>query len=252
MKRLLLIASLLACNAAHADALSDANALFSKKAYPQALAAYTKLAAAGNVEAQQQLGAMYLYGEAGAVDEAKAQQWFSKAAAKGNAVAIASLELMKQRGVRRADIAHWSMTYDGAELKSGKFACPAPRIPPVSKQSEDIARVSNAINKWQTCYNGFVENLNAASPLTKQIPADLAKLMNAAEIERANTHLAQVQENLSAEAKVGAQLVLADVAVWRSATEAYVKEHNAIIAANPGEKQYDFDKPIGAAPRPKN
>lgn len=251
MKRLLLIASLLVCSGVHADPLSDANALFGKKAYPQALAAYTKLANGGNVEAQQRLGEMYLYGEAGAVDEAKAQQWFGKAAAKGNAVAVASLELIKQRGLRRADIAYWTTQYDGTELKSGKFACAVPRIPPVSKQSEDIARVSSAIAKWQACHNGFVENLNAASPLVRQIPADLAKLMNAAETERASAHLERVQENLAEEAKVGARLVLADVAVWRSATEAYVKEHNAIIAANPAGKQYDFDRPIGSAPRPQ-
>ncbi len=251
MKRLFLIAGLLACSAVHADGLSDANALFKNKAYPAALAAYTKLAAAGNVEAQQHLGEMYLYGEAGAIDEAKAQQWFGKAAAKGNAVAIASLELIRQRGLRRADIAYWTTTYDGAELTSGKFACAAPRIPPVSKQANEIERVQNAINKWQACYNGFAQNLNAASPLVKQIPADLVKLMNAAETERARVHLATVQENLSAEAKVGAQLVLADVDVWRGATEAYVKQHNDIIKANPSEKQYDFDKPIGAAPRPQ-
>lgn len=250
MKRLFLIAGLLACSAVHADGLSDANALFKNKAYPAALAAYTKLANAGNVEAQQHLGEMYLYGEAGAIDEAKAQQWFGKAAAKGNAVAVASLELIRQRGLRRADIAYWTTQYDGAEFKSGKFACPAPRIPPVSKQADEIERVQNAINKWQACYNGFAQNLNAASPLTKQIPADLAKLMNAEETERARVHLATVQDNLSAEAKVAAQLVLADVDVWRGATEAYVKQHNDIIKASPAVKQYDFDKPIGAAPRP--
>ena len=237
MKRLFLIAGLLACASVHADGLSDANALFSKKAYPQALAAYTKLAAAGNVEAQQHLGEMYWYGEAGVVDEAKSQAWFSKAAAKGNAVAIASLEMMKQRGVRRDDIAYWTTNYDGAELKSGKFACPAPRIPAISKQPDEIERVTNAISKWQACYNGFVANLNAASPLVKQIPADIVKLMNAAETERANAHLARVQENLAEEAKIGAQLVLADVAVWRSATAAYVKDHNAIIEAGPSPER---------------
>ena len=193
---------------------------------------------------------MYWYGEAGAVDEAKAEAWFRKAAAKGNAVAIASLEVMKQRTLRRAEIAHWVEHYQGEDLKTGQFDCKAPRIPAISKQSEEIARVGAAVTKWQDCYNGYVTHLNANSPLSKRIPADIAKLMNLAETTRANARLALVQENLAEEARVGSKLILADLAAWRSATEAYVKEHNAIVAASPSVKLYDFDRPIGAAPRP--
>ena len=233
MKRFILATAFLLSAGVHADPLADANALFAKKSYPEALQLYTRLANAGNVEAQQHLGEMHWYGEAGAVDEAKAEAWFRKAASKGNAVAIASLELMKQRVARRADIDYWVSGYDGAELTSGKFRCVAPRIPSVSKQSDEIDRVGKAIAKWQDCHNAFVENLNAASPLAKQIPPDIAKLMNAAETERAHAHLARVQENLVAEAKVGAKLVLADIAVWRNATEAYIAEHNAIVSKAP-------------------
>lgn len=232
-KNMMLLLGLLVAGAVHAGELDDAKALFEQKKYPEALKIYTKLANGGNVEAQQQLGQMYWYGEAGAVDEAKARMWFQKAAAKGNKVAAASLDVMQQRVARRADIEHWVSGYDGAELKSGKFSCPAPRIPAISKQADDIERVSNAIAKWQECYNGFVTNLNAMSPLTARIPADIAKLMNASELERAHKHLAQVQENISEEAKVAAKLVLADVGVWRSATEAYIGEHNAIVNKAP-------------------
>jgi hypothetical protein len=144
-------------------------------------------------------------------------------------------ELEDARAQRRAEIDHWVGGYDGADLKSGKFRCPAPRIPAISKQTEEIERVANAIDKWQNCYNGFVNNLNAVSPLSERIPADIVKLMNASELERARKYLAQVQENISQEAKVGAKLVLADVAVWRSATEAYVGEHNAIVKKAPKE-----------------
>src|SRR6266571_6458393 len=84
-------------SAAHADELADANALFAKKAYPQALQLYTRLANAGNVEAQRHLGEMYWYGEAGAIDNVKADGWFRKAAAKGDKVAIATLDVMQQR-----------------------------------------------------------------------------------------------------------------------------------------------------------
>lgn len=234
-KKMLVLFGLLMAAAVHAGELDDAKALFEQKKYPEALKLYTKLANAGNADAQQNLGQMYWYGEAGTVDEAKARMWFEKAASKGNKVAASSLDIMRQRTERRADIDHWVSGYDGADLKSGKFHCPTPRIPAVSKQTVEIERVSNAIAKWQDCYNGFVNNLNAVSPLSERIPADIAKLMNAAEMERSKKHLAQVQENISQEAKVGAKLVLADVAVWRSATEAYVGEHNAIIQKIPKE-----------------
>lgn len=234
-KTALLFAGLLLAGFVHAGELEDAKALFEQKKYPEAMKLYTKLANAGNVEAQQSLGQMYWYGEAGEVDEAKATAWFTKAAAKGNKVAADSLVIMQQRVARRADIDYWVSKYDGEDLKSGKFHCPAPRVPPISKQSDEIDRVANAINKWQDCYNGFVQNLNAVSPLSNRIPADVAKLMNATEMEKAKAHLAQVQENVSEEAKVGAKMTLADVAVWRSATEAYIAEHNAIVNKAPKE-----------------
>ncbi|XYJ11875.1 tetratricopeptide repeat protein [Telluria sp. B2] len=231
-----MLAGLLLAGLANAGELEDAKALFEQKKYPEAMKLYTKLANAGNVEAQQLLGQMYWYGEAGTVDEAKATMWFQKAAAKGNKVAEASLGVMQQRVARRADIDYWVSKYDGEDLRSGKFRCPKPRVPAISKQTDEIERVSNAINKWQDCYNGFVQNLNAASPLENRIPADIAKLMNLAEMQQAKKHLAQVQENLSEEAKVGAKMVLADVAVWRGATEAYIAEHNAIVTKAPKDE----------------
>ena len=232
MKRFLVVASLLFCTVAHADPLADAHALFAKKAYPEALQAYTKLANAGNVEAQQALGQMYWYGEAGQVDEAKARELLKKAAAKGNKIAAASLDVMDQRVKRRAEIDYWIREYDGAELKSGEFRCPAPRIPAMSKLNDEIDRVSGAVAAWQNCYNKFVTNLNASSPLSKKIPADIAKLMNKQETDAAHAHLERVRENLAEEAKVSSKLILADFAAWRAATEAYVSEHNAMIKQN--------------------
>jgi TPR repeat protein len=219
--------------AAIADELADANALLAKKAYPEALQKYTKLANAGNVEAQQHLGEMYWYGEAGAVDEPKAEAWFRKAAAKGNAVAIAALDLMRRRGEHRADIDYWVDKYDGSDLTTGQYRCPAPRFPSVSKQSDEIDRISASMTKWQECYNVQARALNEASPLTKRIPADVAKLINKSEMERAEKRLAEVYTNLTESAQVKAKLVLADFAVWRDATDAWVKEHNEIVKSTP-------------------
>jgi TPR repeat protein len=242
MKKIVFCLSLLLAGAACADELADANAMFKNKAYPQALQLYAKLANAGNAEAQLHLGEMYWYGEAGAVDEGKADAWFRKSAAKGNKVAAAALDMMRQRTARRTDIDYWISKYDGADLKSGPYRCPAPRIPPVSKTQEEIDAVATHIEAWQTCYNGFVRNINDASPLAKRIPADVEKLMNQQEMEKARTYLDGVYTAIAEDAKVSAKLVLADVGAWRSATAAYVAEHNMIMKNMPSaERQQDID-----------
>ena len=231
MKIRLFCFTLLLCGSALAGELEDAHALFAKKDYTQALKLYAKLANSGNPDAQQALGQMYFYGEAGQVDEARAVELFRKAAAKGNKVAIASLELIDQRVKRRADIDYWIKGYDGEDLKSGEFRCAAPRIPAMSKINADIDRIGAAVKSWQDCYNRYVTNLNQAMPLNKRIPADIAKLMTKDETERSNAYLAQLEANLTEEAKVSSKLVLADFAAWRTATENYVNEHNAMVKA---------------------
>jgi len=236
---------------ASADEFADANALFEKRAHPQALQLYTKLANAGNAEAQFRLGQMRWYGEAGAVDEVKADAWFRKAAAKGNHSAAAALDIMRQRTLRRADIAYWTSQYDGAELKIGKFRCVAPRIPALSKANDEIDRVTASVSAWQACHNGFVANLNANTPMTKLIPPDIAKLLTQKELGAASAHLDEVQQRLAADATIGAKLTLADFAAWRSATEAYVIEHNALVkssTANDRSDSLDARKSNYAAP----
>lgn len=242
MKSSLLLCLMLAMPLAHADELADANALFEKKEYAQALKLYTKLANGGNVEAQQHVGEMYWYGEAGVIDDALAQSWFQKAAAKGNKPSAAALEVMKQRVARKADIDYWVSKYDGADLKSGKFRCAAPRLPTISKDNAEIDAVGARIETWQNCYNGFVTNLNAVTPLTKRIPADVAVLMKQGELDAATKHLQSVQETIAEDAKVSSKLVLADVAAWRTATEAWVKEHNDIVKSGPtAQKQEEYE-----------
>jgi len=233
MKRFLLslsiVASLSCASAAFAGELEDANALFEKKDFAGALKLYTKLANAGNPQAQQQLGQMYWYGEAGTVDEARAKELFEKSAAKGNKVASESLVVMEQRVAKRAEIDYWIKGYDGAELQAGEYRCPSPRIPAVSKVNDEIDRVNKLVTTWQDCYNKMVTNLNAQSPLTKRIPADIAKLMNKQETEASTAYLEQVRQNIAEGAKVNSKMILADFAAWRSATEAFVSQHNAVV-----------------------
>jgi len=222
-----------AARIASADELLEANALFAKKAYPEALQKYTKLANAGNVTAQQHLGGMYFYGEAGSVDIDKAALWWGKAAARGDKEAIAALDMMKQRAARSKDIDYWITQYDGSELTSGEYRCPAPRFPAVSKVNEEIQRYSDKMKTWEACHNGLVKHLNATLPLDKLIPEDLARLMTKDEMDKATAHLKEVGDNISENTKVSGNLVLADYNVWRNATEAYVKEHNEILKSAP-------------------
>lgn len=229
MKKTLICLGLLCAGLAHADELADANALFQQKAYAQALQSYTRLANAGNAEAQLHLGEMYWYGEAGAIDDIKAESWFKKAAAKGNKTAAAALEVMKQRAARRADIDYWMTGYDGADLKSGKFRCAAPHIPAISKVNEEIASVGGKVGAWQECYNAFVANLNAHAKVAQRVPADIAKLLNEKEMDAAQAHIDEVHQRIAAAATIDAKLVLADFSAWRTATENYVGEHNAAI-----------------------
>lgn len=229
MKKTLCCLVLMLSGVAHADELADANALFEKKSYPQALQLYTKLANGGNAEAQLHMGQMYFYGEAGTVDLAKAEAWFRKSAAKGNKTAAASLEMMKKRATRRAELDYWIAQYDGAELSAGQFRCPAPRIPALSKQNEEIDSVTAKVGAWQDCYNGFVRNLNESSPLTKRIPKEIADLLTKEEAEQSRLRLEGVYADIAENAKVSAKLVLADFGAWRSATDAYIREHNRIV-----------------------
>jgi len=229
MKKILFCLSLLLSGAVYADGLADANALFAKKSYPEALQMYTKLANGGNAEAQLHMGEMYLYGEAGVVDLPKAEAWFKKSAAKGNKTAVAALEMMKQRELRKADIEYWMSKYDGAEFKTGKYRCAVPRLPAISKQNEEIDAVTKKIDTWKACYNESVEYLNAANPLTKRIPKDVADLMTKDEMAKATTYLGTVYSNLIEEARVSSKLFMADFGVWRDATDAYVTENNRII-----------------------
>lgn len=229
MKKYLFCLSLLFSGAVLADPLADANALFAKKSYPEAMQIYTKLANAGNAEAQLHMGEMYLYGEAGAIDLVKAEAWFKKSAAKGNKTAIAALDMMKRREERKADIEYWTSKYDGAEFKTGKNRCPAPRIPAMSKQNYEIDEVGKKMKVWQDCYNAFVENLNAAKPLSKKIPKDVADLLTKDEMAKAEAHLDSVFQGIVEEAKIAMKLLMADFTVWRDATDAYVGEHNRMV-----------------------
>ncbi|UGQ47354.1 sel1 repeat family protein [Massilia endophytica] len=232
MKALIACLALAFSCQAIANELAEANRLLENKAYPQALALYSKLANAGNAEAQFHLGEMYWYGEAGKIDLEQARSWFGKAAAAGSKEAADALDIMQKREVRRKDIDYWVSGYQGEDLKNGRFDCARPELPPVSKDNEQIAQVEKSYAAWQACYNGFVENLNDALPPGKRIPADISRLMNQIEYDQAIAHLDKIYSTLSQQSAQAAQAVMAGYQDWRKATQAYVAARNEETKAN--------------------
>jgi TPR repeat protein len=217
--------------AAQADDMADAAKAFEAKSYAQAMQLYTKMANAGNSAAQFHLGEMYWYGEGTPVDLVKADELFRKAAASGNGEAKAALGVMKQRELRKADIAYWTGAYDGAELKAAGAACQPPVIPAVSKNNDEIKLVSESVAKWQSCYNAFVDQMNDALPAGKRIPADISTLMNEQEYTQSSAHLDQLYAKISAAETARAKATFAAYQQWMSATEGYAAEHNKGVSA---------------------
>ncbi len=227
MKKYLFCLSLMLSGVACADEISNANKLLAAKSYPQALQSYTKLANAGNAEAQFHLGEMHWRGDGVPADPGKAEAWLQKAAAKGYPAAVALLEVMRQRQLHRDDIDFWLTRYDGADLKTGKFACKIPTVPAISKNNDDIHAITTKFSNWQNCYNDFAANLNASMPAEKHLPSDIAKLMSQAEIDQSLARLDEVFARVATDAKMAADIALADYHAWRSATDAFVAEQNA-------------------------
>jgi TPR repeat protein len=215
---LLCLALAAAAGAARADDLADANQLLSQKKYPQALQMFSKLADAGHAEAQLRLGEMYWYGEGVGVDRAKGDALFAKAAAQGHQGAVAATALSGQRAARGSEIAKWTGLYDGAELRTGAFACKTPVIPAESISNADIKAKATEIDHWVDCHNGFVRNVQSALPAGKAIPEDVLVLMNETEITQARLHLEQVYARVLAAAQSDADAVLAKREAWSVAT----------------------------------
>lgn len=233
--------------AAMADELGDANAALTAKAYPRALQLYSKLASAGNAEAQLRLGEMYWYGEGVALDRSRGDALFVQAAAGGNKEAAAATSLSARRAQHGAQIAYWTSGYDGADLSAGKYACVAPTLPAVSTTNADIQATNQAMTAWRTCYDGFTENLAAALPAGTRIPPEVAVLMSEDETQQARKHLDKVYREVMVKAQAGAATTLAQHDKWEAATMAAVAELNR--TAEQRAKQIKLDLELQARVR---
>ena len=226
MKKLIAVILLGMSGVAMAGDLEDANAFLATKAYDKALPLYSELAQGGNVEAQFRLGEMYWYGDGTAVDIAAATRWMQKAAERGHPGAIESVDTLKQRHVRANDIAFWTTGYKGDDLVSGQFNCKAPTFPTESKTKTAIKEVTDGYAKWQQCYNGFANNLNAVTQSGQHIPLDVQKLFTPKEAEQAGANMGRVYEATVTQAQADAARIAGQYDAWQKATEKYVMAAN--------------------------
>jgi TPR repeat protein len=224
MKRLLGVALLLIAGSAVADDLADANRLLMQKSYDKALPLYQRLADAGNPEAQLRLGEMYWFGDGTAQNLGKAKLLFEKSAMAGNSDAASSLASLKRRETHGNEITYWTTTYNGADMISGEYACKVPELPALSQTKKQIIAVDAEINAYSACYNSFVDNLRAALPAGKRIPAEVINMMTPAEAERAQRHLGQVYAKLAVDGRRNAMAFTEQEAFWRKETEKFVMQ----------------------------
>jgi hypothetical protein len=234
--RRFLISLLLVSSAAMADDLADADKFLMAKEYGKALPLYTRLANAGNADAQFRLGEMTWYGDGTPQDLQAAHRWFEKSAAAGNADARAAIAALDRRTTRGGEIGYWMKEYKGDDLRSGNLECKPPVVPAVSKTNEDVAATRKSIEGWQACYNGFVANFNATAPVAKRIPADVLDMMTPQEIEGARIHIEAVYRDTLAQAQREANAVRTQQAQWEAATERFVKEENARLERGNAEQ----------------
>lgn len=228
-KILMLVALAVSCYSVVASDLSEAEKQFNQGNYAQALQQYTKLADAGDVLAQLKVGEMYWYGEAGAIDAAKADFWLKKAAGQGSEQAKALLSVMAQRESRKKDIEYFTRRFDGGDVQFAKSGCVLPKIPPVSETNPEIKRVNEELKNWNECYNRFSSNFQKAMPPGKAIPADLIDVMNAEDIEQAKQLMEKTYTAIIAEVSNHVSTVNRQYQVWQGATKAYAARQNEVV-----------------------
>lgn len=221
---------------AHADDLADAVKAWEQRDFSKAYQGFSKLAAAGNAQAQLMLGEMYGFGEGVPEDAAKAREWLQKAAAGGNAEAASSLQLVQQRGQRRAEIAR---LLDAGQARAPTLAaagCVGPRFPEVSTTQGEIKAVADSMNGYRACYDKYIDQLAA-----RKVPDDLAMLMSVTELDRARALNNEVVSNASKAALAEASTVLAANDAWFSRTKAYATANNLTLATEAQRRQRELD-----------
>ncbi len=210
------------CCTAGADEFSDGIKAWEQQDYARAHRIFNKLAAAGNAEAQRQLGEMIGFGDGVPEDLATARNWLERSRAAGNKDAAESLALVERRASHKADIQRYLTSYDASDLALANYGCVKPDIPEASDTKKKIATVHQQIADWYACYGRFVKGLQAA------VPAQTASIMNVAELARARTRLEPVLARLADEGRAQSEAMAMAERDWVVATEKKVKANDRI------------------------
>lgn len=205
------------CGAAGAQEISDGVKAWERQDYARAHGIFTRLALAGNTEAQRQLGEMIGFGEGAPEDVAEARGWLERSRAGGNRHASESLALVERRAAGKAEIRRHVSSYDGTGLALLAYQCGTPAIPESSKTKREIEDVHARIGDWYACYGRFTQTLAAAA--SNAIPKPVAEIMNTAELAGAQARANSALSRIGADGKREAEQVAAAESKWVAATE---------------------------------
>lgn len=231
---------LLACASVRADELSDGIKAWERRDFANAQTILSKLANAGNSQAQLLLGEMYGYGEGVPEDLAQAERLLGQARAAGKKDAAESLANVRQRATRKADIA--SYADGGAPPQSlTAFGCAMPSFPEMSTTQVDIKAVTAKASEWRSCYERYGVHLAAQPAGDKAVPADLAKLMNLVELERAVTSREQAYARAAAAANEQAAAFGRASDQWYAATRQYSQSMDQMTRNESARRQREIE-----------
>jgi hypothetical protein len=237
MKKMLTILALacLPCLAL-ADELADSVKAWEQRDFARALQGFTRLANAGNPQAQQLLGEMYGFGEGVPEDPAKAREWLEKSRAAGNTEAAASLQTLQQRAARKADIARYQAgeQWSGANLASA--GCARPSFPEKSVKADEIKDIGQRMADYRACYEQFVNGLVAA-----KVPDDVANLMSLTELEKARAANQAAITRVAGQARAEATQAIADNDAWVQRTKEYATAYNARLKTESDQRQREIE-----------
>jgi hypothetical protein len=240
MKRLICILLCWAACAsagARADDLATGIKAWEQRDFATAQTIFTRLANAGNPEAQFLLGEMYGYGEGVPEDADQAERWLGQARAGGHKDAAESLANVRQRAARRADIASY-VAGAGLAATLAQFGCVAPVFPQASTTQVEIRAVVAKSDEWRKCYERYAAQL--AQPAPKP-PADLARLMNLVELERAASARAQAQASAATAASAEAAAFGSASDQWYANTRQYAISMEKVTRDNSDRRQRELD-----------
>ncbi|WP_195763461.1 hypothetical protein [Duganella guangzhouensis] len=103
-----------------------------------------------------------------------------------------------QAGDHRVEIDYYTRHYDGADIALSHFHCGA----------ADAVRTEAERAAWLDCYQRFRSNYQAALPIGRSIPSEVADAMTDAELAAAQRLMNQVFVQVAQEARLQAVMVM--------------------------------------------